>query len=122
MQSVTSTILFQRISPNVDILLNYIRYWQASGESNFPNISINRIIKNPIYTGIIRNGKAQPKVIPELHITDPETFERAQKIMTDRTTQHTETPLNLKGQSGQDTNAITMCAIRESVTGNRGME
>ena len=66
---------------------------------NFPNTSINRIIKNPIYIGIIRNGEAQSEVIPELQIIDPETFERAQKIMTDRTTHHAETPLNLKGQS-----------------------
>ncbi len=66
---------------------------------NFPNTSINRIIKNPIYIGIIRNGEAQSEVIPELQIIDPETFERAQKIMADRTTHHAETPLNLKGQS-----------------------
>lgn len=66
---------------------------------NFPNTSINRIIKNPIYIGIIRNGEAQSEIIPELQIIDPETFERAQKIMADRTTHHAETPLNLKGQS-----------------------
>lgn len=66
---------------------------------NFPNTSINRIIKNPIYIGIIRNGEAQSEIIPELQIIAPETFERAQKIMADRTTHHAETPLNLKGQS-----------------------
>ena len=66
---------------------------------NFPNTSINRIIKNPIYTGVIRNGEAQSAVIPELQIIDPEIFARAQQIMADRTTHHAETPLNLKGQS-----------------------
>ncbi len=66
---------------------------------NFPNTSINRIIKNPIYTGIIRNGEAQSDIIPELQIISPETFKRAQKIMADRTTHHAETPLNLKGKS-----------------------
>lgn len=66
---------------------------------NFPNTSINRIIKNPIYTGVIRNGEAQSAVIPELQIIDPELFARAQQIMADRTTHHAETPLNLKGQS-----------------------
>lgn len=66
---------------------------------NFPNTSINRIIKNPIYTGVIRNGDAQSAFIPELQIIDQETFDRAQKIMSDRTTHHAETPLNLKGQS-----------------------
>ena len=66
---------------------------------NFPNTSINRIIKNPIYTGVIRNGDAQSAFIPELQIIDQEAFDRAQKIMSDRTTHHAETPLNLKGQS-----------------------
>lgn len=66
---------------------------------NFPNTSINRIIKNRIYTGVICNGDACSEVIPELQIIDMETFERAQKIMADRTTHHAETPLNLKGQS-----------------------
>ena len=55
---------------------------------NFPNTSINRIIKNPIYTGVIRNGDAQSAFIPELQIIDQETFDRAQKIMSDRTTHH----------------------------------
>ena len=66
---------------------------------NFPNTSINRIIKNRIYTGVICNGDACSEIIPELQIIDTETFERAQKIMADRTTHHAETPLNLKGQS-----------------------
>lgn len=66
---------------------------------NFPNTSINRIIKNRIYTGVICNGDACSEVIPELQIIDIETFERAQKIMSDRTTHHAETPLNLKGKS-----------------------
>ena len=66
---------------------------------NFPNTSINRIIKNPIYTGIIRNGEVQSEIIPELQIIDQDTFDRAQKTMSDRTTHHAETPLNLKGQS-----------------------
>lgn len=66
---------------------------------NFPNTSINRIIKNRIYTGVICNGDACSEVIPELQIIDMETFEQAQKIMADRTTHHAETPLNLKGQS-----------------------
>ncbi len=66
---------------------------------NFPNTSINRIIKNPIYTGILRNGDVQSEVVPELKIIDQETFERAQSIMQGRTQQHSEIPLNLKGSS-----------------------
>ena len=58
---------------------------------NFPlfcpvcNTSINRILKNPIYTGVLRNGNAQSEVIPELQIIDQDTFDRAQRLMKART-------------------------------------
>lgn len=65
---------------------------------NFPNTSINRIIKNRLYTGVIRNGEAQSEVMPELQIIDEETFARAQELMEQRTTHHAEAPLNMKGQ------------------------
>ena len=45
---------------------------------NIPTTSINRIIKNPIYTGIIRNGDSQSDVLTDLQIIDAETFEKAQ--------------------------------------------
>lgn len=66
---------------------------------NFPNTTINRIIKNEIYTGVIHNGNAKSEVIPELQIIDRETFERAQKIMQGRTQPHSDIPLNLKGNA-----------------------
>lgn len=52
---------------------------------NFPNTTINRIIKNELYTGVVHNGKAKSEIIPELQIIDKETFERAQEIMQGRT-------------------------------------
>lgn len=66
---------------------------------NFPNTSINRILKNPIYTGVLRNGNAQSEVIPELQIIDQDTFDRAQRLMKARTQKHGDVPLNLRGQS-----------------------
>ena len=66
---------------------------------NFPNTTINRIIKNPIYIGIIHNGEARSEVIPALQIIDQDTFDRAQELMKGRTTHHKDTPLNMKGQS-----------------------
>lgn len=66
---------------------------------NFPNTSINRIIKNRTYTGVICNGDATSEVIPELQIIDQQTFDRAQELMAKRTTHHADTPLNLKGKS-----------------------
>ena len=65
----------------------------------FPNTTINRIIKNEIYTGVMHNGGARSEIIPELQIIDRETFDRAQKIMRERTMPHNDVPLNLKGQS-----------------------
>ena len=66
---------------------------------NIPTTSINRIIKNPIYTGVIRNGDSQSEVLPELQIIDTETYERAQQMMEKRVTHHGDVPLNTKGRS-----------------------
>lgn len=66
---------------------------------NIPTTSINRIIKNPIYTGVIRNGESQSEVLPELQIIDTETYERAQQMMEKRVTHHGDVPLNTKGRS-----------------------
>ena len=66
---------------------------------NIPTTSINRIIKNPIYTGVIRNGDSQSEMLPELQIIDAETYERAQQMMEKRVTHHGDVPLNTKGRS-----------------------
>lgn len=66
---------------------------------NIPTTSINRIIKNPIYTGIIRNGDSQSDVLTDLQIIDAETFEKAQQMMEKRVTHHSDEPLNTKGRS-----------------------
>ena len=66
---------------------------------NIPTTSINRIIKNPIYTGVIRNGETQSDVLTDLQIIDMETFEKAQQMMAKRVTHHSDVPLNTKGRS-----------------------
>ena len=66
---------------------------------NIPTTSINRIIKNPIYTGGIRNGDSQSDVLTNLQIIDAETFEKAQQMMEKRVTHHSDVPLNTKGRS-----------------------
>lgn len=66
---------------------------------NFPNTTINRIIKNELYTGVVHNGEARSEVIPGLQIIDRETYERAQRIMQGRSQPHSEVPLNLKGHA-----------------------
>jgi len=66
---------------------------------NIPTTSINRIIKNRLYTGVIHNGESQSEVLPDLQIISEETFLMAQEIMEKRVTRHNEIPLNTKGQS-----------------------
>ena len=66
---------------------------------NIPTTTINRIIKNPIYTGVIRNGESQSEVLTDLQIIDAETFEKAQQMMEKRATHHNDVPLNTKGRS-----------------------
>ena len=80
------------------------RYLAAQGIKNrsgrnIPTTSINRIIKNPIYTGIIRNGEAQSDVLTDLQIIDVETSEKVQQMMAKRVTHHSDVPLNTKGRS-----------------------
>lgn len=69
---------------------------------NIPTTSINRIIKNPLYIGILCNGESRSEeVLTDLQIIDIELFERAQNIVQNRAKPrtHREVPLNTKGQS-----------------------
>ena len=65
----------------------------------FPNTSLNRMIKNVLYTGIIKNGDSQSQYIDELRIIDDNVFAQAQAIMRQRTQPHSSIPLNCKGKS-----------------------
>lgn len=69
---------------------------------NIPTTSINRIIKNPLYIGILCNGESRSEeVLTDLQIIGVELFERAQNIVQSRAKPrtHREVPLNTKGQS-----------------------
>lgn len=69
---------------------------------NIPTTSINRIIKNPLYIGILCNGESRSEeVLTDLQIIDVELFERAQSIIQGRAKPrtHREVPLNTRGQS-----------------------
>lgn len=66
---------------------------------NIATTSINRIIKNRIYTGVICNGDSQSEVLSDLQIISEETFLKAQEMMEKRVTHHSEVPLNTRGQS-----------------------
>ncbi len=66
---------------------------------NIATTSINRIIKNRIYTGVICNGDSQSEVLPDLQIISEELYLKAQEMMEKRVTHHSEVPLNTRGQS-----------------------
>lgn len=67
--------------------------------ANFANTTIVKMLKNIMYTGVLRSGETQSEVFPHLQIVSPELFERAQAIMEGRTQKHSDVPLNSKGQA-----------------------
>jgi DNA invertase Pin-like site-specific DNA recombinase len=52
----------------------------------FQSNTINRILKNELYTGFFVTKSARSGHIPELQIVDDEVFARAQKVLKQRTT------------------------------------
>ena len=67
--------------------------------TNFANTTIIKMLKNIMYTGVLRSGETQSEVFPHLQIIDPEMYERAQGLMEGRTQKHNEVPLNSKGSA-----------------------
>jgi hypothetical protein len=67
--------------------------------TGFPNTSLNRIIKNIAYTGVIKNGESRSDYIDELRIISDDVYQQAQEIMRQRIQPHSSVPLNSKGKS-----------------------
>lgn len=65
------------------------RYFQAqdirrkNGTDITPGI-VHRVLKNPIYIGIIHCGDSKSEVLPDLRIIDEELFAKAQEIIQER--------------------------------------
>jgi len=102
----------QRFDSHTDFLTNYIRFWQADGESKKTSIrtktalgqmvqegrfrgrtapygywheaTVGAILKNVMYKGILRSGSTYSKPILHLQIILPEIFDQAQKLMGER--------------------------------------
>jgi site-specific DNA recombinase len=66
---------------------------------NFANTTIIKMLKNLAYLGILRSGESQSEIFQNLQIIDEDTFHRAQEIMEQRTREHSEVPLNSKGDA-----------------------
>ena len=83
------------------------RYLSEQGYHNrkggkIATTSINRILKNPLYIGILCNGESKSEeVLTELQIIDVELFERAQTMLQERAKpqEKREVPLTTRGQS-----------------------
>ena len=75
---------------------------QTRTGGNWHEATVGHILHNITYMGILRSGESQSEVFPELQIIDPETFELAQKLMTERVNEFNEQrtlPKNTSGQS-----------------------
>ena len=64
--------------------------------------TIRGIICNLTYTDVLRSGESRSKVLPHLQIIEPELFEAAQRIRTNRANaaeKERTVPRNIGGQS-----------------------
>ena len=68
---------------------------------NFHHASINAMIRNLTYTGILRSGESRSPVIKELQIIPPDMYEKAQDILKKRNTDAADArqyPMNVKSR------------------------
>lgn len=72
-----------------------------SGLSWHPS-TILHMLKNIMYTGVLRSGESKSAVFEHLQIVDEDTFERAQRLVNQRSKKNVDersVPLNTKGKS-----------------------
>ena len=106
------TLIFQKYVYEGYGALRICRYLADRGipGRNGKNVTVavvNRVLRNPIYTGILQHGESQSKVVlPELRLIDADLFMRAQEILRERSahrreqTEHSgEVPFTTRGQS-----------------------
>jgi DNA invertase Pin-like site-specific DNA recombinase len=82
---------------------NYLREKGIKNRSGawFTNPSLQHMLKNVIYKGVLKNGETYSDIIPELQIVDEDVFERAQMLMNERINKRKDStiPLSTKGMS-----------------------
>ncbi len=74
---------------------------QSRTGNNFINTTIQGMLKNVMYTGILRSGETKSEIFPNLQIIEPDIFNRTQEIIAQRSSKHKERtiPLNTKGKA-----------------------
>jgi len=89
--------------------------------NNFTNVTINHMLKNNSYTGVMKSGETVTDIFEEMQIIDPDTFEMAQNLLRQRSTKTGErnVPLNTRGSSLLSGNVFCgHCGARLTVTTN----
>ena len=81
--------------------LNIHGYKNRSGVNGHP-ATLQSILRNPLYTGVLRSGDTYSSVQDQLRIIDDKTFHGVQDMLEIRSRKHQETrsaPLNTRGRS-----------------------
>ena len=101
--------------------LNNQGYRARSGKM-WHHATIRGITCNLTYTGVLRSGESRSKVLPHLQIIEPELFEAAQRIRTNRANaaeKERTVPRNIGGQSLLSGNVFCgHCGARLTLTTN----
>lgn len=110
-----------RGAQSVANLINFMGIKNRSGNNWHPS-TIRGIIKNITYIGILRSGESRSQILPHLQIIDEQTFQAAQEITRQRSSQYEgvrHVPLNVRGQSLLAGNVFCgHCGARLSLTTN----
>ena len=95
---------------------------QTRTGGNWHEATVGHILHNITYMGILRSGDTQSEVFPELQVIDSDTFELAQKLMTERVNEYNDQrtmPRNTSGQSMLSGNVFCgHCGGRLTLTTN----
>lgn len=68
--------------------------------TNFTNTTIQHMLSNRVYLGILKCGETESQIFPELQIIEPKLFERAQTLLEQRSKNYQDRtlPLSTKGK------------------------
>ena len=90
--------------------------------SNFTNATIQNMLKNITYTGVLRSGETYSDIFEDLQIIDPNTFEKTKAMLMMRSNafqDERKIPLNTKGRTLLSGNVFCgHCGGRLTVTTN----
>lgn len=89
--------------------------------NNFTNATINNMLSNRAYLGILKSGETESQMFPHLQIIDPHTFEAVQNLRLQRSAAYKDrcVPLNTKGSSLLSGNIFCgHCGARMIITTN----